>query len=120
VASYGPGQTPGKAPLPLWGTLALQPGPRFQQIGDGDGGASPSPDKSGTVTGTGTGVSVPWNGLEGAQMSNELESASDLVVNLELLEPMVLSGYYETEAESPSSTTLKPATPTCNATCNMH
>ncbi len=44
-------------------------------------------------------------------MSNEQESASDLVVNLELLEPMVLSGYYETEAESPSSTTLKPAKP---------
>jgi hypothetical protein len=63
------GQTPGKTPLPLWGTLALQPGPRFQQIGDGDGGASPSPAKSGTDapspspdksgTGTGTGVSVP-------------------------------------------------------------
>ncbi len=35
----------------LWGTLALQPGPRFQQIGDGDGGASPIPDKSGTGTG---------------------------------------------------------------------
>ena len=61
----------GKTPLPLWGTLALQPGPRFQQIGDGDGGASPSPDKSGTDapspspdksgtgTGTGIGVSVP-------------------------------------------------------------
>jgi hypothetical protein len=53
---------------------ALQPGPRFHQIGDGDGGASPIPDtnsgtgtkvpspspgKSGTGTGTGTGVSAP-------------------------------------------------------------
>ena len=44
------GTNPGKT-SPLWGTLALQPGPRFQQIGDGDGGASPSPDKSGTGTG---------------------------------------------------------------------
>ena len=34
----------GKALCPLpGGTLAPQPGPRFQQIGDGDGGASPSP-----------------------------------------------------------------------------
>ncbi len=36
-------------------TMALQPGPRFQQIGDRDGdgglGASPMPDKSGTGTG---------------------------------------------------------------------
>jgi hypothetical protein len=83
MASYG------TAPLPLWGTLAIQPGPRFQQIGDGDGGASPSPDKSGTGTargerprlranrgraprprprtnrgrgrGSGIGVSVPWD-----------------------------------------------------------
>jgi hypothetical protein len=43
-ASYG--TKPGQKPLPLWGTLALQPGPRFQQIGDGDGGESPIPDKS--------------------------------------------------------------------------
>jgi hypothetical protein len=85
-ASYGtkPGQNP--QALPPWGTLALQPGPRFQQIGDGDGGKSPipeqigdgdggaspppgksgtdapppSPDKSGTGKGTGTGVSAPW------------------------------------------------------------
>jgi hypothetical protein len=77
-------------PRALGGTLALQPGPRFQQIGDGDGGESPildksgtgtgerprpranrgrtprprSPDKSesgtGTGTGTGPGVSAPW------------------------------------------------------------
>jgi hypothetical protein len=33
---------------PLGVLTALQPGPRFQQIGDGDGGASPIPDKSGT------------------------------------------------------------------------
>jgi hypothetical protein len=32
-ASYG--TKPGQKPLPPWG--ALQPGPRFQQIGDGDG-----------------------------------------------------------------------------------
>jgi hypothetical protein len=31
--------------------MALQPGPRFQQIGDGDGGESPIPGKSGTGTG---------------------------------------------------------------------
>jgi hypothetical protein len=50
-ASYG--TKPGQKSLPPWpgGTLALQPGPRFQQIGDGDGGESPIPDKSGTGTG---------------------------------------------------------------------
>jgi hypothetical protein len=50
----GYGTKPGQKPLPPWGTLALQPGPRFQQIGDsdaGDGGESPIPDKSGTGTG---------------------------------------------------------------------
>ena len=69
------GTKPGQSPLPPWGTLAPQPGPRFQQIGDGDGGESrspipdksgtdapsPSPDKSGSGTGTGTGVSAPWS-----------------------------------------------------------
>ena len=62
MASYG--TNPGQAPLPLWGTLALQPGPRFQQIGDGDGGESPipSPDKWGPGTGTG---SVPAPGQIG-------------------------------------------------------
>ena len=48
-ASYG--TKPGQAPLPPWGTLALQPGPRFQHIGDGDGGESPIPDKAGTGAG---------------------------------------------------------------------
>jgi hypothetical protein len=52
-ASYG--TEPGQAPLPPWGTLALQPGPRFQQIGDGDrdsdGGEFPIPGKSGTGAG---------------------------------------------------------------------
>jgi hypothetical protein len=36
---------------PLGVLTAIQPGPRFQQIGDGDGGASPIPGKSGTGTG---------------------------------------------------------------------
>jgi hypothetical protein len=45
------GQTRGKAATPLGVLTAIQPGPRFQQIGDGDGGASPIPGKSGTGTG---------------------------------------------------------------------
>jgi hypothetical protein len=75
LTSFGiMGPNLGAKPLPLWsgqvrfGVLkALQPGPRFQQIGDGDGGAfgaSPIPDKSGTKvpspppgkSGTGTGT----------------------------------------------------------------
>jgi hypothetical protein len=45
--------------------MALQPGPRFQQIGDGDGGESPIPDKSGTGTlGRGS-VTVPVPGQIG-------------------------------------------------------
>jgi hypothetical protein len=45
-----------KPSTPLGHPMALQPGPRFQQIGDGDGGASPSPDKS---PGDGRHVPVP-------------------------------------------------------------
>jgi hypothetical protein len=80
-------QTSGETEIYPFGVLtALQPGPRFQQIGDGDGEGSvpdsgqigdgdgkaspppgksgtkvpsPSPGKSGTGTGTGTGVSAP-------------------------------------------------------------
>ena len=44
-------QTWARPPTPLGYSMALQPGPRFQQIGDGDGGESPIPDKSGTGTG---------------------------------------------------------------------
>ena len=45
-------QTWAKPSTPLGYSMVLQPepGPRFQQIGDGDGGEPPIPDKSGTGT----------------------------------------------------------------------
>jgi hypothetical protein len=48
------------------GTLAPQPGPRFQQIGDGDGGESRIPDKLRVNRGRGRGsVRVPAPGQIG-------------------------------------------------------
>ncbi len=104
-ASYHDGTKPGQKPLPPWGTLTLQPGPRFQQIGDGDGGESPITDKSARGTGTGEswGASPPpdKSGTDAPSPSPD-KSGTDA--------PSPSPGKSGTDAPSPSPGNLKSGT----------